>query len=123
MKMMSCIFDEEQEADSTTPSTCAASGQQQTKIDLKGRFIKKKGRSKALSAEVASNSCKVQRSASAIFKSKMYAVVNKMSTTSNCASSKTNNNTVTFRGKKKFQRKMSSACLFFPKFVANILFT
>ena len=88
MKMMSCIFDDEEVSgeSSSTGSSCSVTvGQEQQsnskeKLNLKYRFIKKKPSGTSLNKNSpAGNSSgpKVQRSASAILRSKMYAVVAK----------------------------------------------
>ena len=93
MKMMSCIFDDEEVSgeSSSSGSSCSVTvGQEQQqsltkeKMNLKSRFIKKKPT--AGNTSTNNNKCpnngqkvqsRVQRSASAILRSKMYAVVAK----------------------------------------------
>ena len=88
--MMSCIFDDEEvsgESSSSHGSSCSVVvGQDQQhslnkeKLNLKSRFIKKKSstnNSKTNSTNSSNSGSKVQRSASAILRSKMYAVVAK----------------------------------------------
>ena len=87
MKMMSCIFDDEEVSgeSSSTGSSCSVTvGQEQQsnskeKLNLKYRFIKKKPSGTSLNKNnpAGNSGPKVQRSASAIFRSKMYAVVAK----------------------------------------------
>ena len=67
MKMMSCIFDDE-EVSTSSSSSISDRPPNQEKMNLKSRFIKKKS---------GKTGQKVQRSASAILRSKMYAVVHK----------------------------------------------
>merc|ERR1712083_633246 len=87
MKMMSCIFDDEEVSgeSSSTGSSCSVTvGQEQQinskeKLNLRSRFIKKKpsGTSVNKNNSAGNSGPKVQRSASAILRSKMYAVVAK----------------------------------------------
>ena len=95
MKMMSCIFDDEEVSgeSSSAGSYCSVTvGQEQQqsltkeKMNLKSRFIKKKptagGNTSTNNNKSPSNNgqkvqSRVQRSASAILRSKMYAVVAK----------------------------------------------
>ena len=93
MKMMSCIFDDEEVSgeSSSAGSSCSVTvGQEQQqsltkeKMNLKSRFIKKKptaGHTSTNNNKSPNNGQKVQsrvqRSASAILRSKMYAVVAK----------------------------------------------
>ena len=93
MKMMSCIFDDEEVSgeSSSSGSSCSVTvGQEQQqsltkeKMNLKSRFIKKKptaGNTSTNNNKSPNNGQKVQsrvqRSASAILRSKMYAVVAK----------------------------------------------
>lgn len=74
MKMMSCIFDDE-EVSTSSSSNSSAIGQphedcKKMTTTLKAKFIKNK-------KENGGSGQKVQRSASAIIRSKMYAVVSK----------------------------------------------
>ena len=94
MKMMSCIFDDEEVSgeSSSSGSSCSVTvGQEQQqsltkeKMNLKSRFIKKKptaGNTSTNNNKSPNNNgqkvqSRVQRSASAILRSKMYAVVAK----------------------------------------------
>ena len=68
MKMMSCIFDDEGESSSSNSYEHHIQAENQAPTKRKLNFIKKRHQN--------SGSCpKVQRSASAIFRSKVYAVV------------------------------------------------
>ena len=96
MKMMSCIFDDEEVSgeSSSAGSSCSVTvGQEQQqsltkeKMNLKSRFIKKKPTAGGNTSSTNNNKSpsnngqkvqsRVQRSASAILRSKMYAVVAK----------------------------------------------
>lgn len=79
MKMMSCIFDDEEESFSsassssaTSPSPLKETSQQPKKMNFKQRFMR---RAHPKLDESNESSKKVQRSASAIFKSKVSKVI------------------------------------------------
>ena len=72
MKMMSCIFDDEGESSSSNSYEHHIQAENQAPTKRKLNFIKKKHQN---SGRQTGSCPKVQRSASAIFRSKVYAVV------------------------------------------------
>ena len=76
MKMMSCIFDDEElsSASNSSMDNIQHGNNAEKRLNFKSRFIKKQ---KPSTNQSNSSPVKVQRSASAILRSKMYAVVAK----------------------------------------------